>query len=228
MAALALTEIRRRISSNEIHYGFYFDLNQTIPVKQPPFPMKVRLISPDDIPRLFYASTAHLTNDEIKERLQRLIFLAADVPTCFVAAKSDRLPYALCWLIDFRENDRLSHFFKGGLPPLKPDEVYLEFVFVHPDYRGNELMDWISKKLFLQAKSNGANRALAFIRGENKISLASARLIGWQPFLKKNVSWKFFKRRITFAALNTARLKCKPNWVDCIETLKTEYEPESF
>ena len=202
MVALVLKEIRRRLNSNEIHYGFYFDLKHEIPVNPPTFPLKIRPILPEDIPRLFYSSTNHITHEEIRERIQRLFFLKTDVPTCFVASKSDQFPCALCWLITPRENPRIEHYFSGGLPPLKPYEMLLEFVFVHPDYRGKGLMEWISKKLFVQARSKGARRAIAFVRGENKSSLATTRSIGWKPFLRKNVRWKFFKRRITYETLN--------------------------
>ena len=195
------------MNSNEIHFGFHFDLNQEIQVNQTRFPLKIRLIKPEDIPQLFYASTNHLNINEIRERLQRLFFFKAEVPTCFVALESNRFPCALCWLITAGENKRINYYFKGGLPLLNPDEVLLEFVFVHPEYRGKGLMEWISKKLFVQARSNGGNRAIAFVRGENSVSLAATRLMGWKPYLKKNVNWKFFKRGITYEHLKDDSLE---------------------
>lgn len=209
MVAMGLSEIRRRMNSNEIHFGFHFDLDQEIQVNQTPFPLRIRPISPEDIPKLFYSSTNHLTNDEIRERLQRLLFYKAAVPTCFVAAETNQFPCALCWLITSRENIMIGKYFKDGLPHLKPDEVLLEFIFVHPDYRRRKLMEWISKKLFVKAKSMGANCAIAYVRGDNTISLAGTRLIGWKPFLKKNITWKFFKRSTTYEPLKTGRLEKK-------------------
>lgn len=201
LGMLVLSEIRRRMDSDEVHFGLYFDLEQEILIEEAPFPLDIRPIIPEDIPRLFYAVTTDLTSAEIRERLERLFFLKAGVPACFVASGPDKFPYALCWLIGSEDNKGLEHYFKGNLPLLKPDEVLLEFVFVHPDYRGKRLMEWISKKLFVQARSKGARCAVAYVRGGNKVSLVTARLFGWKPFLKKNVTWKFFKRRITYKPL---------------------------
>jgi GNAT superfamily N-acetyltransferase len=202
ISRFSLSEIRRRANSSEIHFGFHFNLNQKIVVNEIGFPLEIRPILSGDIPQLFYASTKHLTHGEIRERLARLLFLKAAVPTCFVALAPNQFPCALCWLIKSEDNDRINDYFKGGLPQLKPDEVFLEFVFVHPEYRGKGLMEWISKKLFEQAKSNGANRAIAFVRGENLVSLAATRLIGWKPYLKKHVNYKFFKRGISYEPMN--------------------------
>ena len=95
MVAMVLSEIRRRMNSNEIHFGFHFDLNQEIQVNQTSLPLRIRPISPEDIPTLFYSSTDHLTNDEIRERLQRLLFYKVGVPTCFVAAETNQFPCPL-------------------------------------------------------------------------------------------------------------------------------------
>lgn len=201
MLMLVLLEIRRRMNSDEIHFGFYFDLNKEITLSPPPFPLEIRPLFQEDISQLFFSSTNHLASNEIKERIQRLLFLNASIPTCLVAAKSNQFPCALCWLISAEENERIEHYFKSGLPQLKSNEMLLEFIFVHPEYRGKKFMEWITKKLFLQAKSKGANRAIAFVADRNKISLNATHLIGWKPFLKKKVTWKFFKRRITYEPL---------------------------
>jgi GNAT superfamily N-acetyltransferase len=156
---------------------------------------------------MFYASTNHLDNDEIRERFQRLLFLKADVPTCFVALEPNGFPCSLCWLIKSEENNSISYYFKEGLPRVNSDEVLLEFVFVHPDYRGKGVMEWISKTLFVHARANGAKRAIAFVRGQNSVSLAATQMIGWKPFLKKTVNWKFFNRSVAYEPLVGGQLE---------------------
>ena len=207
MAKLVLSEVRRRMNSNEIHYGFYFDLNQEIQVNQSSFSSNIRPICPEDLPRFFYSSTKNLSIDEVKKRLERLLFLKNSISTCYVLLNSDQFPCALCWLIMPKENDDLKSYFGDGLPLLKPNEVLLEFVFVHPDHRGKKLMEIITKKLFVRAKLNRASRAIAFVSARNTTSLAATLLIGWQPFLIKHVTWKFFKRQITFEHLKSGHFE---------------------
>ena len=201
LALLLLSELRRRFFSEERYYGFYFPFSQEIQVDDPPFHLHIRKIMPQDLPILFYKANQGLSIYEIRERLQRLLFLRADVSKCFVASGPDSLPYAICWLLTHEENHLLKSYFKGNIPLLKRDEVLLEFVYVHPQYRGKKLMEWISKKLFQRAKLEGANRAIAYVKGENRTSLKASGSIGWRPFVEKRVVWKFFKRQIAYKSI---------------------------
>ncbi len=195
---LVLSELKRRTFSEEWHRGLFFDLDQEIRVGNPPFPLHIRGLLPEDPSLLFCSSNRYLGTCEARERLQRLLFLRADVSRCFVASGPDSFPCAICWLLTHEDNPLLEVYFKGNLPLLNPGEVLLEFVYVHPQYRGMKLMDWISKKLFSQAKLQGATRAIAYVRRGNRVSLAASDYIGWRPFLEKRVTWRFFRRHVTY------------------------------
>ncbi len=189
-------EFRRRVTSREVHIGFHYDLCAKIETRKPPVPLILRPVCPEDIPRLFGCISPDVTVAEIRERLERLCFLCADIPACFVASGPGRFPYALCWLITPAQNKMLQAYFKGNLQPLGPEDVLLEFVYVHPHHRGKGLMEWISKMLFEKARRDGYHRAVSYVRGTNEISLASSHSMGWRPFCKKHIRWKLFKRSI--------------------------------
>lgn len=206
---LLLSEFRRRIYSRESYYGLYFELGRTIRVPDPPFPLHIRQLLFEDIKPLFFFNIASLSNREIKERLERLLFLRAETSRCFVASGPDLFPFAICWLLMPEDNPMLEDYFKGNLPSLECGEALLEFIYIHPAYRGLKLMEWISRKLFIMARSHGATRAIAYVRGRNEVSLKSSYGIGWRPFLEKMVIWKCFKRQTTYRIINRSAMTDK-------------------
>ena len=94
---------------------------------------------------------------------------------------------------------KLQEYFKGAIPDLKPDEVLCENIFTHKDFRGMNLMYFLTMKLFEMAKQKGANKAIAYIRENNLSSLKGSTRIGWEPFIIKKVHWRFFKRTINYS-----------------------------
>lgn len=197
-----VSEIGRRIYSDETCYGQFFDL--TVDVRQPvsPIPLSMRLLSDMDLSWLFYDGIATADRKELRRRIEGLMLVNSGIPWCYVAVDKDDIPCAMCWLILADENERIRSYFGGGLPVLRKHELLLELVYTSPDYRGKRLMEWITLSLFREAAALGATRAISFVNSHNEPSQRGSERIKWQWYLTKRVSWRLFRRQITFEPWN--------------------------
>jgi GNAT superfamily N-acetyltransferase len=136
---------------------------------------------------------------EFKSRLARLLFLRSGIPTCYVGVNSDDKPLVMLWLITPDFNKKIQHYFKGGIQPLRPDEVLCEFVYVHPNYRGYRLHTWCQLSLFSKAQAQGARKAFAYVSIDNATSVHATRRFGWEPCVTKVVERRLFTKKIAFS-----------------------------
>jgi len=197
-AAFIAREIKRCMYSNETFLIHQFDLTQPFTVPRPSLPITVRQLSENDLPRLLSLNDPDRDLIDLRNRLERLLLIQADIPTCYVGVTGDGQPCVMCWLIRHTANDKLQHHFRGGLMSLKQGEVLCENIFTHRGYRNRQLMQYLTFKLFEKAARNGAHKAFAYIKAGNSASLTASKQIGWQLCGIKKVQWRLFQRHITF------------------------------
>jgi RimJ/RimL family protein N-acetyltransferase len=196
-----LRELSRRIYSDEIQYGFHFHFTKNFVIPEPINDITIRKMRKKDISKLFYGGMNDVGSNGFRTRLEYLLFIHAGIPTCYVGVTDDETPCVACCLFVPEDNDKVQSYFKSGLPRLKSDEAICEHIFTNPVYRGQDLMRWMTLSLFRKASEFGARRAIAFVHANNRVSLKTSLKIGWEPYIIKKVSWRFFKRRIAYLNL---------------------------
>lgn len=194
-------EISRRIYSNESFYGQKFDLTRKFEVPSSSIFLKLRELRESDAEKLFLHGIAR-NGWELKKRLECLRFIRSGIPAAYVGAEHGRYPCVICWLCSSKENSALQRYFRGGVPLLEKDEVLLEHIYTHSAYRGKKLMAWITLSLFEKARTQGAGRAVSFVHASNALSLKASKKMGWQVYLRKNVTWRLWRRRVAFELLD--------------------------
>ncbi len=194
---MVIKEILRRLYSNESFFCLQYDLTQDLVLPDVPFQLTVKKLPRDDFKKIniFYPG---ITSEELKRAIERLQFFTTEIPTCYAAYTTDGLPRALCWMIDSSDNDLIQSYFKGNVLDLKSSEVLCEFIYTHPDYRGSEIMSFLTLHLFSIAKEQGQKRAVAYVRSGNVGSLQGSKRIGWQSYGIKQVRFRLFKRYVTY------------------------------
>ena len=158
-------EIRRRLYSNELGYGFQFYLGQEIKLPELGFSLMIRELASRDVTQLLNIRQSQIDGPELREIVVRQLLIEARIPTCYVGVTLEDQPCCMCWLIRASQNDLLQTHFRRLIPPLKPGEVLN--IWTHPDHRGKRLMMYLTLSLFERARREGAQRAIAYIHEGN-------------------------------------------------------------
>lgn len=195
----AAKELLRRMYNKEFFYGLQFDLTKDFIVPDPKIPITIKKLNKTDVPKILDLKEKGINYLELYERIKRLLFVKSDIPRCYVGITDQGVPCVMCWMIQYPDNDKIQSYFSGNILNLQPNEVLLEEIYTHPAFRGLNLMQYITFKLFEKASENGAQRAIAFLKSDNSASLKGSKRIGWQPYMIKKVSWRVFKRQITYS-----------------------------
>ena len=188
----------KRMFSNEMYYGFCFDLTGKFEIPILKISIRLRRLREDDLPQLFLCDGGVNKGSETRKRIERVLFAYSGIGTSYVGVDEKDLPCVACWLITAMDNTKTQRYFRNGLPKLRSDEVMLEHVYTHSAHRGGNLMAWITLNLFQEAAKCGARRAIAFVHQKNDVSLATSLQIGWKPYMIKSVSWRLLRRKVTF------------------------------
>ena len=200
--SLVWTELKRRCYSDELSVGFQLDLTRTSEGTAPEGSLAIRELSSSDVPLLLDFRRRGLDAVELRAILMRHLLVEARLPTCYVGIDVEKRPCCMCWLARAEDNDRYRTYFGEGYQPLRPGEVLCEEIYTHPDHRGRRLMKHLTRAVLeIAATQDGARRALAFIRADNRQSLAGASVTGWEPFVYRQVSWRLFRRRRRFESV---------------------------
>ena len=198
-AAVVSREIGRRLYSNETFIIHQFDLTRPFTIPEPSILINVRQLCESDIPRLLSLNDPDIDLTDIRNRMERLLLIQAAIPTCYVGVTDGGQPCVMCWIINHTANDKLQNHFRGGLMCLKQGEVLCENIFTHREYRNRQLMQYLTFRLFEKAALDGAQKAFAYIKADNRASLTASKQIGWRPCGLKKVRWRLFRRHITFS-----------------------------
>jgi hypothetical protein len=201
-APTLLHEVRNKIGSEEICYGFRRDLN--IPVETPSaaIPVDLRFFQKNDIDGLFNLKGMGDGSKAVMDRLRRIVFINAEIPSCYVGLTSDGSPCFMQWLIRPEANARVQSYFKGYFPPLNEDEVMLEGVFIPEKFRGMKIMPFAMSQIAERGKTLGARWAVTYVQDFNLPSIRGVLQAGFRPFLLRRAKWRNFKRYLEFRPLD--------------------------
>ncbi len=128
--------------------------------------------------------------------------IEAGIPQPYVGTAPDGSPCFIQWLIPAAANDILRSHFKGYLPSLSRDEVFLEGVFIPNAFRGKKIMPSTMFRVAEKGKELGARWALTFVERSNLPSIKGVLQAGFRPHLKRRTRWRMFKRQIEFIPLD--------------------------
>ena len=195
--SLILDELRHRTFSVSKFIGFQRDLYTPLEISDTNLKLNIRPIKKSDYAKLL--NFTHQTSKQgIKYRLVGKLWLMSNIKTCYVTETEDKVPCHMQWMIGPEENDRLSLFTGGGLPPIGDNEVLLENAFTTEAYRRMRIEVWTVKQLLEKAVDIGARRAVLFVRDTNTITQKIVKGLGFVPYLKKSDFRLPFFRKITF------------------------------
>jgi hypothetical protein len=200
---LMFREFLRRFYSNELSYGYKYNLTLANRILDPEIPVTIRELSDRDVPLLLNLRQKELALDEFRHLVVRLLFIEAGVPTCFVGVTREDYPCCMCWLIRMDDKEEFHACFDKDFRTLLPRDVLFENVFTSRAFRGKHLRKYLTQRLFEKARRAGAQRAVAFIKEDNAQSLMGATGIGWRPFLLKKTRWRLFRRFVNYESILT-------------------------
>lgn len=76
---------------------------------------------------------------------------------------------------------KLVGFLLGFLSQTHPEEAYVHFVGVHPDYRRLGLGRWLYERFFAAARMHGRCWVRSITAPSNRLSIAFHRTMGFEP-----------------------------------------------
>jgi len=199
---LLFQEITHRIYSEESYYGLRRDLFLSFDSPAARVPLQIRPLRAGDIPKLFKKNKEGFNEIDLKNLLQRNLLLKSGIPMCYVATVGNDEPCYMQWLIGPQHNEDLLRYYRGGFPPLGPDEMLLEGAFTPTLYRGLGIMSSAMAKIAEKGESLGARRIITFVKNDNDGALKGSKRAGFLPFTMRTSQWRYFRRRLNFIPLS--------------------------
>ena len=200
---IILSEIRRRIYSDEIIYCLRRDLSISFEPPHPKIPIQIRPLNDNDIPKLLSLQKTKCGSGDYLQRLLRLQFLKANIRTCYVGLSNDDSPCFMAWLISPKENPKLQAYLKNR-PLLAADEVLLENVYIPENYRGKGIMPSAMGQLAEKGKEVGARWAIVYVFDSNIASIRGCLKAGFVKYKMGKEVWRMFRCQLTLELLERA------------------------
>ncbi|MDD5531728.1 MAG: hypothetical protein PHC52_02930, partial [Syntrophales bacterium] len=201
-ARLVIDEVRRRFHSEDTYIGLRRDLAAPCQTGPARISVWIRPARPHDIAQI-HVRNRGMTADALKDHLRRHYLVQTGIPTCYVALTNNGIPCYLQWLIGPDENGKVQKYFKGGFPPLGPDEMLLEGAFTAPAYRGLGITAYSMAKVAEKAQEFGARRVITYINHGDLSTLNSCKEAGFIPFTIRTAKWRRFTRTLNFIPLSS-------------------------
>ncbi len=161
----------------------------------------------------FDAELKRATGADYGRALRRKRLHEQGVRTLHVALDSDRTPVYVQWLITPSEKPVLDERDPGYWPPLRQDEVLLEFAYTFTPFRGLGVMADGMGQLLRVGEALGAKSAVTYVRWDNVPSLRGCAKVGFDLDHVKTVSMRLGTRRSTISASTDVDLE---NWRQAI------------
>ena len=120
---LIIKEMLRRIASFETVSILQFDLTKNFEIPTPSIPLLIRELNNKDVNELLSLNERGINFNELRTRIERILLIKAQIPTCYVGSTSNNEPCIICWLIDNTSNEKLKSHYRGGIFELKDKEV---------------------------------------------------------------------------------------------------------
>ncbi len=199
--SLIIDQLWHRIFSTSRFIGYQRDPHTPPEIPDVDLKLNMRPIQKSDYVKLLHF-TRQTSRHEIKHRLVGKAWLMSGIKTCYVTETEEKIPCHLQWMIGPEENNTLSRFTGGGLPPISDNEVLLENAFTTEAYRRRGIEMWTVKQLLEKAAAAGAGRAILFVRDTNTVTRKIVRRLGFVPYLEKTDRRFLFIRKITFQPIS--------------------------
>lgn len=200
-ARSVLRAVRTRLRSDNMALGLRRDL--TVPHEAPPakIPLVLRPLRPDDDLSMLADDRGDPSKAFGRQAQRRLV--AANIPTCWIAAAPDGKVCYMQWLMAPRENDRIRAQWGDLFPQLGPDEALLEGAYTDHAYRGQGIMAHAMSRIAEQAREFGARWVVTFVGKSNIASLKGCAKAGFVPYLERSESWRLLRRRVRFSTVES-------------------------
>jgi RimJ/RimL family protein N-acetyltransferase len=192
---------RALVSSASQSFGLRRDVTKPFLVPAAKVPIHVRPIAPADVLRLLTESTETLTGDALKERNIRVRMVEAELATCYVALTDGDEPTYIQWLMGASENAKIRAIFGERFPALAADEMLLEGAFTFEAWRGKGIMACAMAQITDQAPNYGAKSVVTFVGEGNIPSLKGCKRCGFEPYIRRTDTLRFFRHHARFSAL---------------------------
>ena len=193
--------VRSRLSSHCNAIGLRRDLD--VPFAAPPakIALTVRPLRPED-DLSFLDPVSGLDPVAARGRLDQRRLLAANLPTCWIAADPAGVVCYMQWLILARDNGRIHDRWGALFPTLAPDEALLEGAYTAETHRGQGIMSHAMALIAEAAGKGGARYVITFVHHANIASLKGCERAGFAPYIERREAWSLFRRRVRFLPLN--------------------------
>jgi hypothetical protein len=192
------TMVGTRIWGAQLATGLDRDMTVPFPAPEARFPISVRLIRPDDVPKLLNVAAPGLSASERNNMITRLGMLDAGFSSCFVAVTANDEPCYMQWLISPEENALLATEFDNLFPQLGPREMLLEGAYTPEAFRGQRIMPAAMALLAEHAASLGASRVITFVGIPNIPSIKGCERAGFAPYTTRETVYRLGSRQISF------------------------------
>ena len=137
----------------------------------------------------------------LKEGHRHARLVEAKIPDCYVATTIENTTIYRQWVFSHQHFNQILDYFGPIFPKLKENEVIIEGVFTHSDYRGLRIMPNAMYKILKQDQYKPIDRAIAFVEKSNISSLKGFYRIGFEPYILRREKWSFFNRTVSFIPL---------------------------
>lgn len=189
------------ISSESLSFGLKRDVTKPFPVPAAKVPIHVRPISSSEVLWLLSESEETLSADAVKERNIRIRMAEANLATCYVALTDGDEPTYIQWLMGASENATIHQIFGERFPTLAADEMLLEGAFTFEAWRGKGIMACAMAQITDEAPTYGARSVITFVGDGNIASLKGCKRCGFEPYIRRTDTLRFFRHHARFSAL---------------------------
>lgn len=193
-----VTMVGTRIWGSQLATGLDRDMSVPFPSPEAKFPISVRPIRPDDIPKLLDEGKPGLSASERNNMVIRLEMIDAGFASCFVAANADDEPCYMQWVISPDENALLASHFDNLFPQLQPGEILLEGAYTPEAFRGQRIMPAAMALLAEHAATLGASRVITFVGLPNIPSIKGCERAGFSAYTTRETIYRLGSRKIHF------------------------------
>jgi hypothetical protein len=193
-----LSRARTKIWGTRVASGLARDMTIPFPAPEAKIPISIRLIRPDDVPKVLNVNEPGLSPMERSHIASRLNMLEAGFLRCFVAVTPDDEPCYIHWLITPEENDLVCREFDNQFPQLAEGEILLEGAFTPVAFRGQRIMPAAMAQLAEKAGHLGATRVLTFVGLPNIPSIKGCERAGFTPYTTRETVYRLGSQRTRY------------------------------
>ena len=188
-AGEVIREFSGRIYSNRVSYLLRRDTSMPFSLPKAKIPIVVRPVRQDDFLGI------------LRERPVRVAALESGLSTCYVATTEENEICYMQWLIDSSQNELVARQFNGLCPPLRQNEMLLEWAYTFKRFRGLGIMGRAMAQISEKGAAAGARWLFTFVAVDNVASLRGCKNAGFRPFRIRTEKWRLLRSVDSFEDL---------------------------